>query len=45
MARSSNGLVGYLSLAPVLAVLFISAAISAFILINKVNPNLLSFGQ
>lgn len=38
----SNNFLKYLSLSPVLAVLFTSAAISAFIVINWFNGNLLS---
>jgi Photosystem I reaction centre subunit IX / PsaJ len=35
----------YLSLAPVQAVVIVSLALTAFILINWVSPNLLSLGQ
>jgi Photosystem I reaction centre subunit IX / PsaJ len=35
----------YLSTAPLLAILFSSAALTAFIFINWANPNLLSLGQ
>lgn len=38
----SNNFLKYLSLAPVQAVLFVSVALSAFIIINWFNGNLLS---
>jgi hypothetical protein len=38
----SNSFLKYLSNAPVLAVLFSSAVLSVFIVINWLNPNLLS---
>lgn len=41
----STNFLKYLSLAPVQAVLFSSAAISAFIVINWLNPNLLALAQ
>ncbi|MBD2022320.1 Photosystem I reaction center subunit IX [Leptolyngbya sp. FACHB-36] len=41
----SSNFLKYLSLSPVLAVLFVSAALSAFIIINWFYPNLLALGQ
>lgn len=40
----ANYFLKYLSNAPVLAVLFVSAALSAFIVINWFFPDLLSLG-
>lgn len=41
----SSNFLRYLSNAPVLAILFISAVLSIFIVINWVNPDILSFTQ
>lgn len=40
-----SALLKYLSNAPVLAVLFTSLALTVFILINSVSPDLLFLGQ
>lgn len=41
----SSNFLRYLSLSPVLAILFTSLALTVFIFINWFNPNLLALGQ